>query len=926
METLITREAGQGGPAEELKKIHIVDTMPDFHYDAGLKSMYMDVVRPTDDHRLHRSSKTGLLLRDNETINGPGTLSTGDIDGAQVPPLYKFTNRGAYACQNLAKAWDDLEKSTPNVLIPEHVNKPSTILATKDITHPEDMDPGIPPRNTNPLEPQYSLPSFVEPWIPLPKFVKDSLNVEDIEGARPSSKYKRLERGNQLSVRDIEGTHPGWKPFHRRRFGEARNLNLDVADISGPLEERVLRPSSSEVYQDVEGSHPKPLTRIRSSETPRDLNLNIEDINGAHAGSGGWEDTTRRRKEFAKNHSLDEKEQKELQDSALKFLKTTMQDQIKLKQLSSKDVATTFELLDRQKSGKLDINEVNRAFKTLKLEVCPSDLNAISKTFAHPNGDGYLDYWKLVNHMVPLVPKKYGAVWDGSNNVGRSVDHGVISPGVSKSCYDPARVSDLVAGVGSGNKFLPFNGGRPITKSRHLKDPTSVQQPAIGGGSVSGNSGKSVKGTDWIKKVQFYLPDAHPGSCQAGNTSGQAQSTYVTRPVAVSNMSDNPERKQAFISEPDSGRGLFQPSKQPNGVEHVESMQPAEVDPSSHLASDVFREIPVLSALQEAEPQPLQVIKDVHFQEIVPSKEAKARKRDESLFSTFKPPHEGPPVKSSSEPVFDKLHKEVRKQDVTPLPIGGPFWPGHVETLPENLGPPALQGSEHNGPLPMGGVFWAGVEKLQPSTRASLRKDYPAPPIFSQVHSGVSLRMAGGLRGEKAQSTWVDRLGDAAKPLTFVGEGNQIVCRSGMKGNEFSRPGTDYVGRRPQSSHCPSTSQAGNGKWFHTEGQIRPQTVNTIVRGSPLEHPLPADRDRKNNPLSSRPSSSQSCKLNGCSGSHFPSRQRPASAGSLLGTKMNHRAECYEAKTRVQKKASSASAKRFHSQVREDMDTVRLLR
>ncbi|KAL3694735.1 hypothetical protein R1sor_008386 [Riccia sorocarpa] len=916
----------QGGPAERLKKIHIVDTMPDFHYDAGLKSMYMDVVKPTEDHRLHRSSKTGLLLRDNGTIDGPGTLSTGDIDGAQVPPLYKFTNRGSYACQNLAKAWDDLEKSTPKVLIPESVNKPYTNLQTKDITHPEDMEVGLPSRNTNPLEPNYSLPSFVEPFIPLPKFVKDSLNVEDIEGARPASSYKRLERRNHLSVSDIEGTRPGWKPFHRRKFGkEARNLNLDVEDISGSLEERVFRPASSEVYHEVEGSHSKPLTRTRSSETPQDLNLNIQDINGAQAGSGGWEDTTRRRKEFAKNHKLDEREQKELQDSALKFLKTRMQDQIKLKQLTSKDVATTFELLDRQRSGKLDINEVNRAFKTLKLEVCPSDLNAISKAFVHPTGDGYLDYWKLVTHMIPFVPKKYGAACDASNNVGKSVNQGIRSPGVTKSCYDPSWVSDLVAGESSGNKFLPFNSGRPVTKSEYLKDSTSVQQPAGGGGggSAPGNSGtKPPKGSDWIKKVQFYLPDAAPPqSSRTVTTSGQAQSPPGARSIPVSNAS-----KQTFPSQPNSqtGRDSFQPRKESNDV-HLES-QSTQIDLSSHLAPDVYREIPVLSVLQEAEPQPMQVIKDVHFQEIVPGNDTKARKRDESLFSTFKPPHEGPPVKSSSEPIFDSFEKDVSKHDVTPLPIGGPFWPGHVETLPENLAPPVLKGSENNGPLPIGGTFWAGIEKPQPSARVSLRRDYPVPPLFSQVHSGVSLRTAGGLRGEKAQSTWVDRLGDAANPLTFVGEGGQVVSRSGMKGNNFSRPGSAYEDSRPHSSAaCGSRSQAGNGDWFGSIERVRPQTVNSLVRGSPLEYSLPAHGDRNMNSQSQRPSSSQSCKLSSSSVSRFPSRSRPASAGSLFGMTANQRAECNEAKSRVQKKTISVSEKRHRAQVREDMDTVRLL-
>lgn len=35
------------------------------------------------------------------------------------------------------------------------------------------MKVGKEARDTNPMEPLYCLPSFVEPWIPLPKFVRD---------------------------------------------------------------------------------------------------------------------------------------------------------------------------------------------------------------------------------------------------------------------------------------------------------------------------------------------------------------------------------------------------------------------------------------------------------------------------------------------------------------------------------------------------------------------------------------------------------------------------------------------------------------------------------------------------------------------------------------------------------------------------------
>lgn len=45
-----------------LKQIHVVDTMPDFHYDTSLKSMYMDVVKPNEDQRCVTSSSNPKLL------------------------------------------------------------------------------------------------------------------------------------------------------------------------------------------------------------------------------------------------------------------------------------------------------------------------------------------------------------------------------------------------------------------------------------------------------------------------------------------------------------------------------------------------------------------------------------------------------------------------------------------------------------------------------------------------------------------------------------------------------------------------------------------------------------------------------------------------------------------------------------------------
>lgn len=65
-------------------------------------------------------------------------------------------------------------------------------------------------RHVDPLNPQYPLPSFTPAEEYEPKFIKDSISVDDIEGARPKVKREFVTRNN-MDCSDIEGTKPGLK-------------------------------------------------------------------------------------------------------------------------------------------------------------------------------------------------------------------------------------------------------------------------------------------------------------------------------------------------------------------------------------------------------------------------------------------------------------------------------------------------------------------------------------------------------------------------------------------------------------------------------------------------------------------------------------------------------------------------------------------
>jgi len=61
----------------------------------------------------------------------------------------------------------------------------------------------------------YKLPSYSVPDDPTPKFLRDTLDIADIDGTRAKPLYKYPTREN-YKVDDIEGAKAGWKPRHRR--------------------------------------------------------------------------------------------------------------------------------------------------------------------------------------------------------------------------------------------------------------------------------------------------------------------------------------------------------------------------------------------------------------------------------------------------------------------------------------------------------------------------------------------------------------------------------------------------------------------------------------------------------------------------------------------------------------------------------------
>jgi hypothetical protein len=112
-----------------------------------------------------------------------GSLVTTDIDGAS-PRLkgYRYINKPTFA-----NTVTDLPQAQPRPRA-EPLNRPEYNLATSDIpgTQPNIVEFKTTRVGHNPLNPVYKLPRVeTKPWTP-PRFLRDSMPNDDIEGSKPA--------------------------------------------------------------------------------------------------------------------------------------------------------------------------------------------------------------------------------------------------------------------------------------------------------------------------------------------------------------------------------------------------------------------------------------------------------------------------------------------------------------------------------------------------------------------------------------------------------------------------------------------------------------------------------------------------------------------------------------------------------------------
>jgi len=197
-------------------------------------------------------------------------------------------NKPEFSNQN----WD-IDRSAPRSL---HMglNKPETNLVNKDI---EFSSPKCVKfnsvRTTNPLNPTYNVPQVeVRPITP-PKFVKDSMELNDIDGARPRKhNYIVFETRQANKIDDIEGTKAKMRHSPRQRspgFDSYDYSDITKKDFVSKRSVNPLSPTYKARDEDnnlvdigpVEGSYPNALPKERKDMSYFGSALKTKDILGA---------------------------------------------------------------------------------------------------------------------------------------------------------------------------------------------------------------------------------------------------------------------------------------------------------------------------------------------------------------------------------------------------------------------------------------------------------------------------------------------------------------------------------------------------------------------------------------------------------------------------------------------------------------------
>ena len=245
-------------------------------------TMYLSTINKND--AIIRPFKKMVTQRD-----WSANLYNLDIESSMPRRFGVFTNKIDYI-----NKVDDIERTNPKIL---HypLNRPEFNLTNKDI---EKSSPQMKhletKRCTNPLEPKYSLPKVEEYPPSQPKFIRDAIDIKDIQGARPQKYFQWKTRETfPINNHGIEGSKTK-ETYVRKRLGNTKYDYIDYSDLTidifktrrntNPLDPIYGFKKNKDIFKFGPIEKSKPMTQYPYFYQPS-LNLKLNDIKGSNIGS-----------------------------------------------------------------------------------------------------------------------------------------------------------------------------------------------------------------------------------------------------------------------------------------------------------------------------------------------------------------------------------------------------------------------------------------------------------------------------------------------------------------------------------------------------------------------------------------------------------------------------------------------------------------
>ena len=248
----------------------------DYNYPSLNRKDLLDLNRINDKSRYFKKLNTN---RD-WSLN----LYNLDIEGSSPRKFGYFFDKEDFTNKN-----SDIEKSSPKNYN-QNINKQSFNLTNDDIefSKPQCVKNAT-SRHTNPLEPKYKIDNPPILPIPPPKFIRDSMEINDIQGTRPKKIGNEKNLFKEPIKKDIIKDSWPRRPYIRKSKYEF----LDYRDVTNQKinyrNTNPLRPIYNWSYADntksfgpIDGNYPLVYSKYLY-KTP--FILNNKDIEGSNTGS-----------------------------------------------------------------------------------------------------------------------------------------------------------------------------------------------------------------------------------------------------------------------------------------------------------------------------------------------------------------------------------------------------------------------------------------------------------------------------------------------------------------------------------------------------------------------------------------------------------------------------------------------------------------